>query len=52
MCHVVKAGAHERYRGLRSSFYADISGVIIVYDSTSARCVCCLCAYESRALLR
>ncbi|EIE25686.1 P-loop containing nucleoside triphosphate hydrolase protein [Coccomyxa subellipsoidea C-169] len=30
-------GAHERYKTLRSSFYADISGVIIVTDSASSR---------------
>ncbi|BDA43878.1 probable ras-related protein Rab-7L1 at N-terminal half [Coccomyxa sp. Obi] len=30
-------GAHERYKTLRSSFYADISGVIIVTDSASGR---------------
>lgn len=32
------AGAHERYKSLRSSFYADISGVIIVVEAASRRC--------------
>ncbi|KAK9915898.1 hypothetical protein WJX75_005758 [Coccomyxa subellipsoidea] len=30
-------GSHERYKTLRSSFYSDISGVIIVTDSASSR---------------
>jgi hypothetical protein len=30
-------GAHERYKSLRSSFYADVSGVIIVVDSALRR---------------
>ena len=31
------AGAHERYRALRSSFYVDVGGVIIVTDSADGR---------------
>ena len=38
---MMPAGAHERYRPLRTSLYANISGVIIVCDSTSARYASC-----------
>ena len=31
------AGAHERYRALRGSFYMDVGGVIIVTDSADGR---------------
>ena len=31
------AGAQERYRALRSSFYVDVGGVIIVTDSADGR---------------
>jgi hypothetical protein len=31
------AGAHERYISLRSSFYADISGVAVVVDLNIAQ---------------
>lgn len=36
-CILGVAGAHERYRALRSSFYVDVGGVIIVTDGADPK---------------
>ncbi len=34
------AGTHERYKALRSVFYQQLNGVILVHELANGRCAC------------